>query len=133
MNRMDEDRRIENLFEELRREEEASAPAFRQTLERRPAGRTPSSRFALPALAASLAVFVLAVAFALPSRRPVARPRPQTYAALGQWKSPTDSLLRTPVAELLDTVPSLGQPMPISFDFGASEHRETPAAEKHKS
>ena len=132
MNRMDKDRRLENLFEELRRAEEASAPSFRQTLERKRARRTPSSRSAVLALAASMALFALAAAVAFHSRRPLAPPRPQTHAALGKWKSPTDSLLRTPGAELLDSIPSLGQPMPSFFPVGESERRETPPAEKRR-
>jgi hypothetical protein len=111
---MTEDRDLERLFDELRRADEGSAPAFTHVLERarakpeassRPMPRVPL-RFAL--LAALLAAVALAtVLLRRPSREIGGRDQP---VMLAHWKSQTDWLLRTPGSELLHELP----PPPIS-------------------
>ncbi len=104
---MEEERELGRLLQELRRQDEAAAPSFRDVLSR-PA-RVRSS--ALPQLLALgvLAVSVLAamgVIFLI--RRPAPESRTLVPETISEWKSPTDSLLRTPGWELLDSMPSIG-------------------------
>ena len=119
---MPEDRDLAHLFEELRRADEASAPPFKDVLERGRAGRGTPARFALLRLA-TLAFLLLAAALvALLIRRPAGetddRERPVTLA---RWKSPTDWLLRTPGSELLNELPTLPGSVPKYPGFEGAE------------
>jgi len=130
---MEEDRELARLFEDLRRQDEASAPSFRETLERPRARPLPSRKFGATAFAASVALLALSATAVLLSRRSLPAPRPPTYVALGHWKSPTGFLLRAPGAELLGSVPSVGRPMPNGSRFKKSGLEGTPSAGKGKS
>ncbi len=108
---------IARLLEERRLSDEASAPAFQVLLTRArarslsaPAARR-SGRRLLAAAAMTIALFVAVV---LLRRSPAVREPglPAAVATLAEWKSPTDSLLHTPGAELLAETPVLVSRVP---------------------
>ena len=119
---IDED--LRRAFEGLRRSDEASAPSFSATLSGA-RNRAPRRRTFLLATAAALVVLV-AIAAALLRRSP-ASPRFAETVAISDWRSPTDFLLQTPGAELLDSLPVLSSPVPDYAD--ASDGPRTPAGE----
>jgi hypothetical protein len=121
-----QDREIAQLFEEQRRADEASAPAFRDLLARRRAPKAPLMGWIWgPAVAAAAVLVVVAVLLLdRPHPRPVpASPLPAVAVMLAAWKAPTDVLLRTPGAELLSGVPTLVSRLPDD------ETRRPPAME----
>ncbi len=108
MNR-DHDSDLRDRFAQLRRDDEAGAPAFRATLDRgaararrRPAGPRPAT-VALGA-AAVLAAIALGGLLFRPSRAPV-----ELDLAATKWRGPTDFLLQLPGDDALRTVPRLGE------------------------
>ncbi len=114
MTSREEDREIARLFEEQRQADEASTPAFRELLARRPRPRraTPARRVLRPALAAASVLLAVSAALLLNRPRPAAR-EPELLAAgsaLAAWKSPTDVFLETPGAELTSQLPVLVSP-----------------------
>jgi hypothetical protein len=115
-------RELSRLFAELRRSDEASAPSFRQVLERKMPGQAPPSRFLLirfVAVAAVLVVAALTVALLRrPARDAAGRERP---VALAQWKSSTDWLLRTQGSELLGELPTPPRSVPRYAGFEGTE------------
>jgi hypothetical protein len=126
---MAEDRDLARLFEELRRADEASAPSFDNVLERQGVGPRTPARVA-PLRFAALVVLLVAVALAaVLIRRPAGEKAglelPRTLA---QWKSPTDSLLRTPGSEFLSELPTLSGSVPKYAGFEGAEmlRGETP-------
>lgn len=126
---MAEDRDLASLFEELRRADEASAPPFKNVLERRGVGLRKPARVA-PLRFAALAVLLVAAALAvvLTRRPPGETAGPEPPVTVAQWKSPTDWLLRTPGSELLSELPTLPGSVPKYAGFeGAEKVRdETP-------
>ena len=118
-----EDRELARLFEELRRADEASAPRFRQVLERRQA---PTRARSLRSVAAvSVCVLALLLLWIAGSGRRHTREVERAGArtvALGDWRSPTDLLLRTPGGELLDSKPALLERVP---DYSETESVKT--------
>jgi hypothetical protein len=123
MSRMEEERELRRLFQELRQRDEASAPSFREALDR------PPRKVLLPRLAvATLAVFAAVALWTIfPTRRPVQEGRLRVTATISEWKSPTASLLRAPVSELLDSVPSIGEPGLPWIGEGGLETTPAPA------
>jgi hypothetical protein len=115
------------LFEELRRSEEATAPEFRHVLARararRTARRAPAWRFA----AAAVSLVVIAAALLL-AHRPAREIDLQAVRTLTAWTAPTDSLLRTPGSELLDSIPRLAMQVPdySALDAAGFEGKTTP-------
>ncbi len=114
----DSERELRRLFEELRRADEISAPSFKNILDRARAGgeRTHSVPF-LRALPFALVLAVIAVSWIVlrgPRRgpAPAVPEEPPRAVALADWKSPTDFLLKTPGAELLNSTPALTEPLP---------------------
>src|ERR1700687_2535464 len=85
----DSDRELARMFREVRREDEASAPGFRQTLAR---GRTDrgSSRRPRLLVAAAVAFSAIVLIAVLLSRRPPATEAPEGPIALGDWRAATD-------------------------------------------
>lgn len=116
MSSRDLDREIARLFEEQRRADQTSAPAFRQLLARRPARGARGGRWIRwPALAAVTAAVVVAAVLLLRQRPPSSDQGPELFASatmLAAWKAPTDSLLETPGADLLGLLPVLVSPVP---------------------
>jgi hypothetical protein len=102
-----DDRELSRLFDELRRSDEASAPAFRSVLSR---PRTRPRRPWLSLLRVATAVVLLGLIGVVVrlARRPTPETRLEATArTLTRWKAPTDSLLRTPGSELLTSIPRL--------------------------
>ena len=111
----DDDREIARLFEERRQADEASAPAFRELLARPRARRAaPAGRILRPALAAAAILLVVAAALLLDRPKPREPELLAAGSALAAWKSPTDSLLETPGAELTSQLPVLVSPASIT-------------------
>jgi hypothetical protein len=118
---MDDEKQIQEWFQEQRREDEQSAPPFDKTwraaLVRRRVRRS-SFIFGKPALAAA-AVFLGAAALLLWSGRVRNNQHHFDAAAdqvdaialarITQWRSPTNFLLRTPGHEFLTNVPEIGR------------------------
>ncbi|HKA36060.1 MAG TPA: hypothetical protein VKH43_04525 [Thermoanaerobaculia bacterium] len=106
---MAEDRDLERLFEGLRRQDEASAPRFRDVL----AGRIvsgPRVALRLPVLRLAAVVVLLGVASVMAVRfvrRAPEQALPEKETPIAAWSSPTAWLLETPGRELLTEVPSL--------------------------
>jgi len=100
----DEDRELARLFEELRRADEVSAPGFREIFERRQVTEVTRAARAMRLAAAAVLAIALGVAVVL-VRRTESRSRAAPGPTLAEWKAPTDGLLRTPGAELFDSVP----------------------------
>lgn len=97
----DEDE-LRERFARLRREDSAGVPAFRRILAATPA--RPSRRGLGFAVAAMLALVALVATLTVRDRNPL----PVNLAGV-RVHAPTDFLLRLPGAELLRTVPRLGQ------------------------
>jgi hypothetical protein len=129
MNPKDLESELTRLFEEQRRSDEASAPGFRELMARARAatkGRdaapeAPEGRWAwrvVVAVAAAASVALAAGLYLL--RRPPEPRMPSNAATLADWKAPTDILLQTPGAELLDRLPVLLTSVP-GGDAGEGE------------
>jgi hypothetical protein len=87
-------------FQRLKRQDEARAPAFR---------RPPSNagRWHLNYRFVALVLILIAgIAFTIARRQQP--PDEAVIAQLSRWHSPTDSLLRTPGRQLLQTLPRFG-------------------------
>jgi hypothetical protein len=125
---MREEWEVQRLFQELRRRDEDTAPAFREVVTRARRIRSgPSTR----RLAFGAAVFVaLAAAAILLIRRPAFERRPRVSVMISEWRSPTASLLRTPGFELLDSVPSIGGPAPVFSRIEEGGPQATPLHRK---
>lgn len=107
--------RFRRAFRELRERETSSIPSFGQLLERDPKRRRPSVALLWIPAAAILLLIVLVV---LPvTRAPFEEPSSSAPpVALGDWKSPTDFLLETPAADLLESTPVIPEPVPDYSD-----------------
>lgn len=105
MNEIERDRELARRLGELGRADEADAPDFRQLLGRARSRQTAPARRPARALVALGAVLVLAAVAAWLWRRPPAAPVRPSGPSLSEWKAPTDSLLRTPGLELLESLP----------------------------
>lgn len=125
MSPSDLDRELQCLFDGVRREDEASAPAFREVLHRStPPRRSSSLR---PAAALTAAVLIAAAGFAILLLRPPSRgPLPSVAVSVAEWRSPTGALLQTPTDPLLESVPDLSPSVPNYSRFEAvSKSRDT--------
>jgi hypothetical protein len=116
------DPELVRLFEEERRDAEATAPDFGALLARpgrRPA-RLPAIRLvALAATLAALATAALLLRTSLRSSQSAASADlPPAGRELAYWKAPTDVLLATPGSDLWRRVPLLVPRAPV-FDLGA--------------
>ena len=97
----DQERELRRAFKELRSPDSHYAPELRAVLDRpRTERRYPMLWLATLAAAAAT---IVALMFAWPRSREVA---PSTMS-ITEWRAPTDILLRTPGAELVQTVPTL--------------------------
>ena len=113
MTESDEDRELTRLFQELRQTDAASAPPFRRMLPRPQAVKRPSRLWSVAAASAGALVALLLLWFAGALRNPPAVQRTGGGAvSLGDWRSPTDFLLRTPAGALLEERPVLVEPVP---------------------
>ncbi|HEY3052812.1 MAG TPA: hypothetical protein VGK04_05420 [Thermoanaerobaculia bacterium] len=91
---------LRDAFAKLRESERHSAPAFR-IQGRRDAGTTRRL-----VVVAAMLVLIIAVGY-------FSRSKPQqTTTSISTWRAPTDSLLRTPGHELLDSLPQLQPTIP---------------------
>lgn len=122
---MTDERWLRELFEAARRQDEASAPGFREVLRRDP----PRERAVRIPLAARLAsvVTVLSLVGLLAVSHRVAGPAGDPSAegellSSARWSGPTDFLLATPGRELLLSTPRIGAPMPL--DSASSETKK---------
>ncbi|HSS43700.1 MAG TPA: hypothetical protein VLO07_00040 [Thermoanaerobaculia bacterium] len=117
-----EDRELARLFEKLRCADEASAPRFRQVLERRQGPTRVSNLRSVAAVSVCvLALFLLWLAGS-GRRAPEAERAGAGTVTLGDWRSPTDFLLRTPGGDLLDSKPALLERVP---DYSEMESVKT--------
>ena len=99
------DDRISRLFEQLRRDDEARLPGYRDVLGRsRPDRRRGSGWRTLAAVCAALVLVAAGLAL---SRRRGEHRVPPAGPSLSQWKAPTDVFLDTPGRELLTRVPQI--------------------------
>ena len=121
----DSDRELARMFREVRREDEASAPGFRQILARGRADRHSSRRPRL-LVAAAVALSAIVLIGVLLSRRPPAPEAPEGSIALGDWRAATDVLLRTPGGDLFDSVPILPAPIPDYSSIAGAPNRRDP-------
>lgn len=124
MSPSDLDRELRRLFDEARREDEASAPAFREVLHRSsPPRRSSALR---PAAALTAAALAAAAGFGILLLRPPSRgPLPPVAVSVAEWRSPTGALLQTPTDPLLESVPDLSPSVPNYSRFEAvSESRD---------
>lgn len=103
-----DDRDLGERFAAWRREEETGAPRFERVW---PRAAGSHARRAGPWLVAAAAGLSLA-AFFLLRVAPRAEPRVPLVSITG-WKAPTDFLLQVPGREILNSVPRLGQPVPV--------------------
>jgi hypothetical protein len=95
----DED--LREQFQRLRLQDEGRAPAFRRPIQ--PAGhRRLNHRF----VTVALILIIAGIAFVVLRRQ--RRPDETVIAQLSRWRSPTESLLRTPGRELLQPLPRFG-------------------------
>jgi hypothetical protein len=106
----DRDREITRLFEDKRRDDEATAPDVRELLSRPRLHRARGARATLGLGLASAAVIVVVASVVL--LRPKAPRSSETEllaaaARIASWKAPTDVLLRTPGSDLLSQLPVL--------------------------
>lgn len=120
----DPDRELVRLFQEVRRLDEASAPGFREILTRSPAAPVSRRPYLFAAFAGALVV-ALTLGGVLLSRRPPVT-GVQDSIALGDWRSSTDALLRTPGGQLLDSVPALPGPVPDYSAIAGALDRQDP-------
>jgi hypothetical protein len=140
MNQRDLDKELIRLFAEQRLADEASAPGFRELLDRARAGTkgpvfAPEGKWAWRAAVAAAASLALATGLYL-LRPPPEPPSPSIATTLAAWKAPTDVLLQTPGVELLGRLPVL-LPVPLvpggEADKGAPGTREaTPRSTQTK-
>jgi hypothetical protein len=113
MSDLGSDRELMRRLAELRRADEASAPSFRQILERPLARREAASlRLALRLAVPSAVLAVILIVALVVRRAPVGTAVPSGIAALSEWKAPTDFLLRTPGSELFESLPQFS-PVPV--------------------
>jgi len=108
MSTRDDDRRLRERFQTLKREDRASTPDF---------SPQPHSRGVWVLnyrLAAVALVIVLLAGFAVTRLRYHGAPGEVSIAQISNWHSPTDSLLQTPGNELLQNVPRFGGNLPAS-------------------
>lgn len=128
MNRDDMDGDLRERFARLREDERARAGSFPRVRARSSGERqrrwTPSIRVAMAA--AAVVAFAFVTATSLSDRRgtaSVARGSMPALSALpvGSWEAPTDFLLETPGAPLLNTLPSIGRTRGWGLSGGDAE------------
>ena len=123
---MPEDHDLRDGFAKLRREDQAQAGEFQDSLRRARPRMAPVRRALWVAAAASLAVFIAVGVRSL--QRPGQRNPASPDVSITEWRSSTDFLLRTPGAEILHTVPRIGE-LP-AYTGTPGESRPTPAIRK---
>jgi hypothetical protein len=121
---MSDDPDLRQRFASLRREEGARTPRFERVLRRVPP--RPSSVWFGPHEAAA-ACLVIAAGWFLYAHVRAPRPPEAAVASLADWRSPLDFLLNTPGAEMLSTVPEIGDPSPDTSGAGPRLNDITPA------
>jgi hypothetical protein len=109
---MSSDSGFREQFDRMKREDELSARPFSAYWQdaRQSAGRRGAWVLNFGAIAAVLAL-VAVVAFVVHVRSP----RQASIGQISQWRSPTDSLLRTPGNQLFTTMPRFGDSVLPSF------------------
>jgi hypothetical protein len=100
---------LRSRFAALRSEDAARTPSFEQVLRR----ARPKDDIRLRALAATVCVVAIAVTGIVLHVTAKRAPRVLEAASLAHWRAPTDFLLYTPGRELLHSVPSIGEPLPV--------------------
>jgi hypothetical protein len=120
MTARDDEREIASALEQLRRDDEASAPPFLATLTTARAGRVSRRSPIGSALAVAILLVVIVELAVLESKHPPASrrsvPAPSSAeASLESWESPTDFLLDTPGTELWRGLPRLAEPLPAKL------------------
>jgi hypothetical protein len=106
---MDENE-IRQRFAQLREADRERAPGFAQIYGRARARRSSRANPRVRPLAIGAAAAVVIAAVWLANARSFSRStHTTTIAAIGEWRAPTDVLLRTPGSELLGTMPALGE------------------------
>jgi len=114
-------------FAQLRREDEAHAPAF--NLSPRRGTRRPGRSTRTLIVAAACVTTMAAALFILLVPRKAERPPAKPIASLAEWRAPTDFLLDTPGRDLLKTVPAIG----ASQDYSEAlrPRSKSPQSRKH--
>jgi hypothetical protein len=95
-----DDADLREHFQRLKRQDDAEAPPFR-----RPAPPAGCWRLNYGFVALAL-ILIAGIAFAIMKRQQP--PDQAVIAQLSRWHAPTDSLLRTPGSQLLQTLPKFG-------------------------
>ncbi len=112
---MNDDPDLMEQFASLRRAEVASAPSFERVINI--ARRRSSDAGWKVALAACILVVAVGWVIVRVPHRPPGAPTVRTSnLALADWRAPTDFLLDTPAAELLNTIPDIGPRNPTVLD-----------------
>ena len=93
---------LRDAFRELRSLEEVRAPRFRIAHSAQPAATV---LHWTRSIAAAMLTLIIIATFAMLLRTPA----PSIDASITDWKGPTDFLLQTPQADLLRTVPQIGE------------------------
>ncbi|MBI4429868.1 MAG: hypothetical protein HY562_12205 [Ignavibacteriales bacterium] len=111
---MNYDKDIKDLYQQLRRDDERHAPSFAFVLSRMRQGATVIRRIPIVARFAGAAAGIALTSFTIVSVRPSAADVEFAQALeasrpIAQWRAPTDMLLKSPAAKLLQNVPKLGE------------------------
>ncbi len=117
MNQDREEKKIKELFDELKRQDERRVPSFARLWAAAVARsesvphRNVRLRFAVAFAALALIVVVLANFLKQPTTPSASTKRAELAASISQWQSPTDFLLVPVDRQLLKTLPRLGDPL----------------------
>ena len=103
---MNEDLRLREQIQSLRRADQARGPSFEAVM-RRIQRRSAAGLFGRIAIAA-LVMAAIAVTWIQGARRPASLIEGGAAPMLADWRAPTDFLLITPGWSLLNSVPELG-------------------------
>ena len=114
MDRYWKEKRIKDLFDELKEEDKRLAPSFAKVwgaaASRGEKSHHPRRALRTAVAAATLIVVIgFAVIFYRQSSRPRTPPTAESAMLLSEWRSPTDFLLRSPKDQFMKTVPRLGE------------------------
>ena len=109
MNTNLDDPKIEQLFKQLREEDETEVPFFHEVLNapRAPRWNTLLPVFRYSAAAASVLLLVISAPLLLEFASPPVDLGPEPIAALYDWQSPTSFLMEVPEDQLVTTLPEL--------------------------
>ena len=103
---MKDDRDLRDAFAQLRESDLRHTPRFRM-----PCARPRRRTRMIPAIAATLLLVALSVAYVI--RRPETPDREIAIDnAISAWRAPTDFLLRTPGSDLTSSVPRIRPQLP---------------------